>query len=111
MLIKNSEILKDYNVIYFIFLSFCLGNFFVNLSIVICFFIFVAKFKYILTYIGKLKSIFYISISFWLILVLSTILNSPNDVSLIFKSLAYIRFIIFPFIIAYLYLNVEKKNL
>ena len=93
---------KDYSLIYFILLSFCLGSFFVNLSMLICVLIFFVKFKSIKIYINQFTLIFYLAICFWFILLISTILNNLYDIKNILKSFAYLRFILFPFVIIYL---------
>lgn len=102
--------LKDYNFVYFLFISFCLGSFFINFSILICLLIFVIKFKLIKIYIDQFKVIFYLSIFFWVILFISSIINSTEDLKNIFKSFAYIRFIILPLVIIYMLERVNKKK-
>ena len=104
------KILKDHNFIYFILFSFCLGAFFVNLSTFICLLIFAIQFKKIKIYINKFIVLFYFLIIFWITFCVSTIINSTSDIQLILKSFAYLRFIIFPFVIIYMMNNVEKKN-
>lgn len=105
------KILKDHNFIYFILFSFCLGAFFVNLSTFICLLIFAIQFKKIKIYINKFIVLFYFLIIFWITFCVSTIINSTSDIQLILKSFAYLRFIIFPFVIIYMMNNVEKKKL
>ena len=115
MNISSSLNLKNYfqyyNLIYFILLSFCLGSFFINLSLVLCLLIFLIKFKTIKTYINQFNILFYLLICFWLTFVVSTIINSPNDIQIIFKSFAYVRFIILPFVIIYMMHFVNKDRL
>ena len=101
---------KDYNLIYLILLSFCLGSFVVNLSMLICMLVFFLKFKFIKIYINQFKLIFYSAILFWIILLISTILNNFYDIKNIFKSFAYLRFILFPFVLIYLLERVNKKK-
>jgi len=101
---------KDYSLIYFILLSFCLGSFFVNLSMLICVLIFFVKFKSIKIYINQFTLIFYLAICFWFILLISTILNNLYDIKNILKSFAYLRFILFPFVIIYLLERVDTKK-
>jgi len=101
---------KDYSLIYFILLSFCLGSFFVNLSMLICVLIFFVKFKSIKIYINQFTLIFYLAICFWFILFISTILNNLYDIKNILKSFAYLRFILFPFVIIYLLERVDTKK-
>tara|TARA_B100001057_G_scaffold497464_1_gene601628 strand:- start:924 stop:2198 length:1275 start_codon:yes stop_codon:yes gene_type:complete len=101
---------KDYNLIYPILLSFCLGSFVVNLSMLICMLIFFFKFKFIKIYINQFKLIFYSTIFFWIILLISTIFNNFSDIKNIFKSFAYLRFILFPFVLIYLLDRVNKKK-
>ena len=95
---KKYNFFKDYNIIYFIFISFCLGSFFVNLSTLICSIIFVIRYNTIIIYINQFKFLFYSLVFFWIIFLISTIINSPASLNLIFKSFAYIRFIILPFV-------------
>ena len=102
--------LKDYNFVYFLFISFCLGSFFINFSILVCLLIFILKFKYIKIYIDHFKIIFYLSIFFWIVLLLSTIINSSDNLKNVFKSFAYIRFIFLPFVIIYMLERTNKKN-
>lgn len=102
---------KDYNLIYFILLSFCLGSFFINLSLTLCLLIFFIRFKIVKIYINQFKFLFYLLISFWVIFVASTVINSPNDFKIIFKSFAHIRFMILPFVIIYMMQYVDKKKL
>jgi len=102
---------KDYNLIYFILLSFCLGSFFINLSLTLCLLIFFIRFKIVKIYINQFKFLFYLLISFWVIFVVSTVINSPNDFKIIFKSFAHIRFMILPFVIIYMMQYVNKKKL
>lgn len=102
--------LKDYNFLYFLFISFCLGGFFINFSILVCLIIFILKFKFIKIYIDHFKIIFYLSIFFWIILFLSTIINSSDNLKNVFKSFAYIRFIFLPLVIIYMLERVNKKK-
>ena len=111
MFLDIKKNLKDYNFIYFILLSFCLGSFFVNLSTIICVIIFVIKFKKINVYIHQFKLLFYLLTTFWLIFFISTIINSSDDINIIFKSVIYIRFIILPFVIIYMMDQVDIKKL
>ena len=101
---------KDYNIIFFLFFSFCLGNVFINLATVICFIIFIIKFKEVKIYINQFKTLFYLLLSFWLILILSTLINDYKNFKLILKSIAYIRFIILPFVIIYMITKVDKNK-
>ena len=107
---KQYNFFKDYNFIYFIFLSFCLGSFFVNLSTLICLIIFVIRYKIIKIYINQFKFLFYSLLFFWIIFLISTIINDPTNVNLIFKSFAYVRFIILSFVIIYMMNKIDKKK-
>ena len=107
---KQYNFFKDYNFIYFIFLSFCLGSFFVNLSTLICLIIFVIRYKIIKIYINQFKFLFYSLMFFWIIFLISTIINSPANIDLIFKSFAYVRFIILSFVIIYMMSKIDKKK-
>ena len=111
MILDYKKYLKDHNLIYLILPSFCLGSFFVNLATFFCILIFVIKFKVIKIYISQFKSLFYFLIFFWIISLTSTIINNSNDIKLIFKSFAYLRFIIFPFIIIYMMDKIDIKKL
>ncbi|MFL2892685.1 MAG: O-antigen ligase family protein [Candidatus Pelagibacter sp.] len=101
---------KDYNIIFILFFSFCLGNIFINLATLICFVIFIIKFKEIKIYINQLNNLFYLFLLFWFILVLSTIINDHKNFNSIFKSVSYLRFIILPFVIVYMIAKVDKKK-
>lgn len=102
---------KDYNLIFFLFLSVCLGNAFINLATFLTFIIFIIKFKEVKIYINQLIVLFYLLLSFWLILVLSTLINDYKDFNLIIKSISYIRFIILPFVVIYMVANANKQKL
>ena len=101
---------KDYNIIFILFFSFCLGNIFINLATLICFVIFILKFKEIKIYINQLNNLFYLFFLFWFILVLSTIINDHKNFHSILKSVSYLRFIILPFVIVYMIAKVDKKK-
>lgn len=101
---------KDYNIIFILFFSFCLGNIFINFATLICCVIFIIKFKDIKIYINQLSNLFYLILFFWFILVLSTIINDHKNFNSILKSISYIRFIILPFVIVYMIANVDKKK-
>ena len=101
---------KDYNIIFILFFSFCLGNIFINLATLICFVIFILKFKEIKIYINQLNNLFYLFFLFWFILVLSTIINDHKNFQSILKSVSYLRFIILPFVIVYMIAKVDKKK-
>ena len=101
---------KDYNIIFILFFSFCLGNIFINFATLICFVIFIIKFKEIKIYINQLNNLFYLFLLFWFILVLSTIINDHENFNSIFKSVSYLRFIILPFVIVYMIAKVNKKK-
>ena len=107
---EKYNFLKDYNVIFILFFSFCLGNIFINLATLICFVIFIIKFKEIKIYINQLNNLFYLFLLFWFILVLSTIINDHKNFNSIFKSVSYLRFIILPFVIVYMIAKVDKKK-
>jgi O-antigen ligase len=111
MFLNIKKNFKDYNFIYILFLSFCLGSFFVNLSTAICALIFIFKFNTIRTYINEFKLLFYLLIVFWIIFFSSTIISSSDDTRLILNSFAFLRFIILPFIIIYMMDRVDKKKL
>ena len=104
------KFIKDYNFIYFLLLSFCLGSFFINLSTAICLIIFVIRFNTIKTYICDFKILFYLLIVFWIIFFTSTIINSLDDIKVILKSFAYLRFIILPFVIIYMMDRIDRKK-
>tara|TARA_B100001093_G_scaffold336111_1_gene320982 strand:+ start:11832 stop:13124 length:1293 start_codon:yes stop_codon:yes gene_type:complete len=101
---------KDYNIIFFLFFSFCLGNVFINLATLICFVIFIIRFKEVKFYINQLSTLFYLLLFFWFILILSTLINDHKNFKLILKSIAYVRFIILPFVIIYMITKVDKKK-
>ena len=107
---EKYNFLKDYNVIFILFFSFCLGNIFINLATLICSFIFIIKFKEIKIYINQFSDVFYLILFFWFILVLSTIIIDYKNFNSIFKSISYIRFIILPFVIIYMIAKVDKKK-
>ena len=100
---------KDYIIIFFLFFSFCLGNVFINLATIICFVVFIIKFKEVKIYINQIYTLFYLLLFFWFILILFTLINDYKNFKLILKSIAYIRFIILPFIIIYMITKVDKK--
>jgi hypothetical protein len=100
---------KDYIVIFFLFFSFCLGNVFINLATIICFVVFIIKFKEVKIYINQIYTLFYLLLFFWFILILFTLINDYKNFKLILKSIAYIRFIILPFVIIYMIAKVDKK--
>ena len=100
---------KDYIIIFFLFFSFCLGNVFINLATIIFFVIFIIKFKEVKIYINQIYTLFYLLLFFWFILILFTLINDYKNFKLILKSIAYIRFIILPFIIIYMITKVDKK--
>ena len=93
---------KDYNIIFFVFFSFCLGNAFINLATLVCFIVFIIKYKEVQIYINQLNYLFYFLLLFWFTLIISTLINDHKDFELILKSISYIRFIILPFVIAYM---------
>jgi len=100
---------KDYIVIFFLFFSFCLGNVFINLATIICFVVFIIKLKEVKIYINQIYTLFYLLLFFWFILILFTLINDYKNFKLILKSIAYIRFIILPFVIIYMITKVDKK--
>ena len=100
---------KDYIIIFFLFFSFCLGNVFINLATIIFFVIFIIKFKEVKIYINQIYTLFYLLLFFWFILILFTLINDYKNFKLILKSIAYIRFIILPFVIIYMITKVDKK--
>ena len=100
---------KDYIIIFFLFFSFCLGNVFINLATIICFVVFIIKFKEVKIYINQIYTLFYLLLFFWFILILFTLINDYKNFILILKSIAYIRFIILPFVIIYMITKVDKK--
>jgi len=100
---------KDYIVIFFLFFSFCLGNVFINLATIICFVVFIIKFKEVKIYINQIYTLFYLLLFFWFILILFTLINDYKNFKLILKSIADIRFIILPFVIIYMVTKVDKK--
>jgi len=100
---------KDYIIIFFLFFSFCLGNVFINLATIICFVVFIIKFKEVKIYINQIYTLFYLLLFFWFILILFTLINDYKNFKLILKSIAYIRFIILPFVIIYMITKVDKK--
>jgi len=100
---------KDYIIIFFLFFSFCLGNVFINLATIICFVVFIIKLKEVKIYINQIYTLFYLLLFFWFILILFTLINDYKNFKLILKSIAYIRFIILPFIIIYMITKVDKK--
>jgi len=102
MFLDIKKNLNDYNFIYFLLLSFCLGSFFLNLSTVICLIIFAVRFNIIRSYIHDFKILFCLLIAFWIIFFTSTIINSSNDIQVILNSFAYFRFIILPFVFIYM---------
>jgi len=109
-IIKKYNFFKDYNFIYLIFLSFCLGSFFINLSTFVCLIIFVIRYKIIKIYINQFKFLFNSLLFFWIIFLISTIINDPSNINLIFKSFAYVRFIILSFVIIYMMNKIDKKK-
>jgi len=100
---------KDYIIIFFLFFSFCLGNVFINLATIICFVVFIIKFKEVKIYINQIYTLFYLLLFFWFILILFTLINDYKNFKLILKSIADIRFIILPFVIIYMITKVDKK--
>jgi len=100
---------KDYIIIFFLFFSFCLGNVFINLATIICFVVFIIKLKEVKIYINQIYTLFYLLLFFWFILILFTLINDYKNFKLILKSIAYIRFIILPFVIIYMITKVDKK--
>ena len=100
---------KDYIIIFFLFFSFCLGNVFINLATIICFVVFIIKLKEVKIYINQIYTLFYLLLFFWFILILSALINDYKNFKLILKSIAYIRFIILPFVIIYMITKVDKK--
>jgi len=100
---------KDYIIIFFLFFSFCLGNVFINLATIICFVVFIIKFKEVKIYINQIYTLFYLLLFFWFILILFTLINDYKNFKLILKSIAYVRFIILPFVIIYMITKVDKK--
>ena len=111
MVLDIKKVIKDYNFIYFLLLSFCLGSFFINLSTAICLIIFAIRYNTIKVYIHEFKIIFYLLITFWFIFFTSTIINSSDDVKVILKSFAYLRFVILPFVIIYMMDRIDRKKL
>jgi O-antigen ligase len=110
MVLDIKKVIKDYNFIYFLLLSFCLGSFFVNLSTVICLIIFAIRYNTIKIYIHQFKILFYLLIVFWIIFFTSTITNSSDDIKVILKSFAYLRFIILPFVVIYMMDRIDRKK-
>ena len=110
MVLDIKKVIKDYNFIYFLLLSFCLGSFFINLSTVICLIIFAIRYNTIKIYIHEFKILFYLLIAFWIIFFTSTIINSSDDIKVILKSFAYLRFIILPFVIIYMMERIDRKK-
>ena len=110
MVLDIKKVIKDYNFIYFLLLSFCLGSFFINLSTVICLIIFAIRYNTIKIYIHEFKILFYLLIAFWIIFFTSTIINSSDDIKVILKSFAYLRFIILPFVIIYMMDQIDRKK-
>lgn len=106
---EKYNFLEDYIVIFFLFFSFCLGNVFINLATIICFVVFIIKFKEVKIYINQIYTLFYLLLFFWFILILFTLINDYKNFNLILKSIAYIRFIILPFVIIYMITKVDKK--
>lgn len=106
---EKYNFLEDYIVIFFLFFSFCLGNVFINLATIICFVVFIIKFKEVKIYINQIYTLFYLLLFFWFILILFTLINDYKNFKLILKSIAYIRFIILPFVIIYMITKVDKK--
>jgi len=100
---------KDYIIIFFLFFSFCLGNVFINLATIICFVVFIIKLKEVKIYINQIYTLFYLLLFFWFILILFTLINDYKNFKLILKSIAYVRFIILPFVIIYMITKVDKK--
>jgi len=100
---------KDYIIIFFLFFSFCLGNVFINLATIICFVVFIIKLKEVKIYINQFYTLLYLLLFFWFILILSALINDYKNFKLILKSIAYIRFIILPFVIIYMITKVDKK--
>lgn len=100
---------KDYIIIFFLFFSFCLGNVFINLATIICFVVFIIKLKEVKIYINQFYTLLYLLLFFWFILILFTLINDYKNFKLILKSIAYIRFIILPFVIIYMITKVDKK--
>ena len=99
---------KDYIIIFFLFFSFCLGNVFINLATIICFVVFIIKLKEVKIYINQFYTLLYLLLFFWFILILSALINDYKNFKLILKSIAYIRFIILPFVIIYMITKVDK---
>ncbi len=106
---EKYNFLEDYIVIFFLFFSFCLGNVFINLATIICFVVFIIKFKEVKIYINQIYTLFYLLLFFWFILILFTLINDYKNFKLILKSIADIRFIILPFVIIYMVTKVDKK--
>ena len=106
---EKYNFLEDYIVIFFLFFSFCLGNVFINLATIICFVVFIIKFKEVKIYINQIYTLFYLLLFFWFILILFTLINDYKNFKLILKSIAYVRFIILPFVIIYMITKVDKK--
>jgi len=106
---EKYNFLEDYIVIFFLFFSFCLGNVFINLATIICFVVFIIKLKEVKIYINQIYTLFYLLLFFWFILILFTLINDYKNFNLILKSIAYIRFIILPFVIIYMITKVDKK--
>lgn len=106
---EKYNFLEDYIVIFFLFFSFCLGNVFINLATIICFVVFIIKLKEVKIYINQIYTLFYLLLFFWFILILFTLINDYKNFKLILKSIAYIRFIILPFVIIYMITKVDKK--
>ena len=100
---------KDYIIIFFLFFSFCLGNVFINLATIICFVVFIIKLKEVKIYINQIYTLFYLLLFFWFILILFTLINDYKNFKPILKSIAYIRFIILPFVIIYMVTKMDKK--
>ena len=100
---------KNYIIIFFLFFSFCLGNVFINLATIICFVVFIIKLKEVKIYINQFYTLLYLLLFFWFILILSALINDYKNFKLILKSIAYIRFIILPFVIIYMITKVDKK--
>ena len=101
---------KDYNIIFFVFFSFYLGNAFINLATLLCFIVFITKYKEVQIYINQFNYLFYFLLLFWFTLIISTLINDHKDFELILKSISYIRFIVLPFVIAYMITKVNKKK-
>ncbi len=106
---ENYNFFKDYIILFFLFFSFCLGNVFINLATIIFFVIFIIKFKEVKIYINQIYTLFYLLLFFWFILILFTLINDYKNFKPILKSIAYIRFIILPFVIIYMVTKMDKK--